>query len=398
MEAELLLHGQWVGELIHHKNDGTRLIVASRWALQYDADGAPVRVLTINNDITNRKEAESRLLLLTERLSLATAVARVGVWDWDLASHTLIWDATMFDIYGLPPVVPMPFGKWSAAICAEDLLEVEATLQRVIHEKGEGTVEYRIILPDGSVRNVTSVQRVVFGERENVIRVIGVNMDVTERKKAEEALRNSEALMAYSAQHDFLTGLPNRMLLNDRIGQAITSAPRQMNKVVVVLFLDLDGFKHINDSLGHRIGDKLLQSIAKRLLVCVRSSDTVSRQGGDEFVVLLSAVDQSEDAVITARRMLRAVAEVHSIDHHDLFVTTSIGVSVYPGGGVDAETLIKNADTAMYHAKESGRQNYRFFKPAMNVRAVDRQSTEQSLRRALDRREFVLHYQPKKLI
>ena len=200
--------------------------------------------------------------------------------------------------------------------------------------------------------------------------------------------------MTYSAQHDFLTGLPNRMLLNDRVRQAIALASRHMKKVAV-LFLDLDGFKHINDSLGHPTGDKLLQSIAKRLVDCVRGSDTVSRQGGDEFVVLLSEVEQSEDAAITARTVLQAVAEAHSIDEHDLHVTTSIGVSVYPDHGLDPETLIKNADTAMYQAKENGRQSYQFFKPAMNVRAVERQSIEESLRRALERQEFVLHYEPK---
>jgi diguanylate cyclase (GGDEF)-like protein len=208
------------------------------------------------------------------------------------------------------------------------------------------------------------------------------------------AARAMVVQMTHSAEHDFLTGLPNRMLLNDRLSQAITLAPRH-NKKVGVLFLDLDGFKHINDSLGHPIGDKLLQSIAKCLVNCVRSSDTVSRQGGDEFVVLLSEMEQSEDAAISALRMLQAVAEPHSIDHHDLHVTTSIGVSVYPDDGKDAETLIKNADTAMYQAKENGRQSYQFFKPAMNVRAVERQSIEENLRRALERQEFLLHYQPK---
>jgi len=199
--------------------------------------------------------------------------------------------------------------------------------------------------------------------------------------------------MAHSAQHDFLTGLPNRMLLNDRVSQAIVLAHRHMKKVAV-LFLDLDGFKHINDSLGHPIGDKLLQSIAKRLVDCGRSSDTVSRQGGDEFVVLLSEVEQSDDAASTARRMLQAIAEPHSIGQHDLHVTASIGLSIYPDDGLDAETLIKNADTAMYQAKENGHQSYQFFKPAMNIRAVERQSIEESLRRALERQEFALHYQP----
>ena len=225
--------------------------------------------------------------------------------------------------------------------------------------------------------------------------------------------------MTRTAEHDFLTGLPNRMLLNDRIGQAIALA-RRNRKSVAVLFLDLDGFKHINDSLGHGVGDKLLQSVAVRLTACVRGSDTVSRQGGDEFVVLLSEVAEPEDAAIAASRivqavtaphsvdhhelhvqvataagrMLQAVAQPYSIDRHDLHVTASIGISVYPDDGLDAETLIKNADTAMYQAKENGRQNYRFFEPVMNVRAVERQSIEEGLRRALQRREFMLHYQP----
>jgi len=200
--------------------------------------------------------------------------------------------------------------------------------------------------------------------------------------------------MTYSAQHDFLTGLPNRMLLNDRVSQAIALATRHMKKVSV-LVLDLDGFKYINDSLGHPIGDKLLQSIAKCLVDCVRDSDTVSRQGGDEFIVLLSEVEESEDPAILARRVLQAVAESHSIDQHDLHVTASIGLSVYPDDGLDAETLIKHADTAMYQAKENGRQGYRFFTPAMNARAVERQSVEESLRTALQCQEFALHYQPK---
>jgi diguanylate cyclase (GGDEF)-like protein/PAS domain S-box-containing protein len=207
------------------------------------------------------------------------------------------------------------------------------------------------------------------------------------------AARKMALQMAHSAQHDFLTGLPNRTLLNDRIDHAIALAQRHIKKVAV-LFLDLDGFKHINDSLGHPIGDKLLQSIAKRLVGCIRGGDTVSRQGGDEFVVLLSEVDQLEDAAIAARRMLQAVAEAHSTDQHDLHVTTSIGVSLYPDHGLDAETLIKNADTAMYQAKENGPHSYQFFKSAMNVRAVERQSIEEGLRRALERREFALHYQP----
>ena len=191
IQAEVLREGQWEGEAIHHKRDGTRVIVASRWALQRDADGVPVRILTINNDITDRKQAVRDLLSLTDRLSLATAVAKVGVWEWDLASGTLTWDRTMFEIYGLPPVVPMPYAKWSAAVCPEDLPAVEAALHRAIDEKGQGSAEYRIIMTDGSVRNVSAVGRVVLDEYANVSRLIGVTIDVTERKEAEQASENS---------------------------------------------------------------------------------------------------------------------------------------------------------------------------------------------------------------
>lgn len=208
------------------------------------------------------------------------------------------------------------------------------------------------------------------------------------------AARAMAKQMILSAQHDFLTGLPNRILLNDRIGQAIALTERHAGKVAL-LFLDLDGFKHINDSLGHPVGDKLLQSVAKRLVDCVRGSDTVSRQGGDEFVILLPELRCLEDALISVRRILKAMAEPHSIDQRDLYITTSIGVSIYPDDGPDAEALIKNADTAMYQAKENGRQGYQFFKPAMNVRAVERQSVEEDLRRALKCHEFKLQYQPK---
>jgi diguanylate cyclase (GGDEF)-like protein/PAS domain S-box-containing protein len=207
------------------------------------------------------------------------------------------------------------------------------------------------------------------------------------------AARAMSVRLSHSAQYDFLTDLPNRMLLNDRLTTAISLAHRHSSHLAV-LFLDLDGFKHINDSLGHPIGDKLLQSVARRLLALVRGSDTVSRQGGDEFVVLLSELEHPQDAAVSAKKILSTLTAPHSIAGHDLHITGSIGVSIYPADGHDAETLIKNADTAMYYAKENGRNDYQFFEPQMNVRAVERQSLESSLRRALERKEFLLHYQP----
>jgi diguanylate cyclase (GGDEF)-like protein/PAS domain S-box-containing protein len=200
--------------------------------------------------------------------------------------------------------------------------------------------------------------------------------------------------MSYLAQHDSLTDLPNRTLLNDRLDRAIVLAERHRQRLAV-LFLDVDRFKHINDSVGHVIGDRLLQSLAERLQTCVRNSDTVSRQGGDEFVILLSEVTHAADAAVSAEKLLLALSEPHRIDQHDLEVTVSIGIATYPDDGTDAETLLKRADFAMYHAKESGRNKYQFFEPKMNVRAIERQSLENELRHALERREFAMHYQPK---
>jgi len=208
------------------------------------------------------------------------------------------------------------------------------------------------------------------------------------------ASRAMSLKMTYSAQHDSVTNLPNRLLLNDRITQAIAMARRQ-DRPAAIIFLDLDRFKYINDSLGHAIGDKLLQSISSRLLANVRASDTVSRQGGDEFVILLSEITHPQDAAICAIKMLHSVSTPHSIEGRDLHIDASIGISVYPGDGEDAETLIKNADTAMYNAKEQGRNNFQFFKAHMNLKAVERQSLEASLRGAVQRNEFLLHYQPK---
>lgn len=199
--------------------------------------------------------------------------------------------------------------------------------------------------------------------------------------------------MAHLAQHDSLTDLPNRVLLNDRLTQALALAHRKEQRLAL-LFLDLDRFKSINDSLGHAIGDRLLQSVAERLLTCVRSSDTVSRQGGDEFIILLPEVTRPADAAVTAEKILLALSTPHRIDRQDLHLAASIGIVTYPNDGTEAKTLLKHADLAMYRAKDSGRNTYRFFEPDMNGYTADRQSLESGLHRAIERHEFVLHYQP----
>jgi diguanylate cyclase (GGDEF)-like protein/PAS domain S-box-containing protein len=199
--------------------------------------------------------------------------------------------------------------------------------------------------------------------------------------------------MAHLAEHDSLTDLPNRLLLTDRLDQAMALAHRHHQKMAV-LYLDVDRFKHVNDSLGHAVGDQLLQSVAHRLRGCVRTSDTVSRQGGDEFVVLLSEVRHAQDATTCAEKILEALGEPHHVGPHDIHVTASIGIVVYPDDGTAANTLLKNADFAMYQAKDRGRNNYQFFEAELNSSACERQSLEAGLRHAIRNHDFELLYQP----
>jgi diguanylate cyclase (GGDEF)-like protein/PAS domain S-box-containing protein len=244
-----------------------------------------------------------------------------------------------------------------------------------------------LVRRDGSEAAIEDSAAPIHDRRGHVTGAVMVFHDVS-------AARAVSTRMSYLAQHDSLTDLPNRILLKDRLMQSMSLAQRHRQKLAV-LYLDVDRFKHINDSLGHGIGDRLLQSVAQRLLTCVRSSDTVSRHGGDEFVILLADAVHAQDAIVSVEKILRALAAPHLIEQHDLSITASIGIAVYPDDGTDGETLMKHADFAMLHAKDSGRNNFQFFKPEMNIRALERQSLEFSLRHALAQEQFVLHYQPK---
>jgi diguanylate cyclase (GGDEF)-like protein/PAS domain S-box-containing protein len=244
--------------------------------------------------------------------------------------------------------------------------------------------EFKIVRKDGEERWVDfSAGAIEIGGRAAAL---GTAFDITERKRAEEQIKN----LAY---HDALTGLPNRLLFNDRLTVAVAQAHRTAQRLAV-LFLDLDRFKIINDSLGHTLGDRLLQGVAERLQSCVREGDTVARLGGDEFTLLLPGIMRAIDAAKVAEKILDVLKQPYTVEGSELFVTASIGISLYPEDGVDAESLVKNADTAMYRAKEQGRDNYQLYTPAMNARAVERLALENSLRQALARKELLLHYQP----
>jgi diguanylate cyclase (GGDEF)-like protein/PAS domain S-box-containing protein len=215
---------------------------------------------------------------------------------------------------------------------------------------------------------------------------MGILSDITERKKSEEHTR-------HLAEHDFLTDLPNRVLLLDRLNLALASA-RRRGEQLAILFLDLDRFKLINDTLGHSVGDRLLKEVAGRLVRSVREQDTVSRHGGDEFIIILSNIGSAASAAHVAEAVLRAVEQEFVLDEHVLHISTSIGIAMYPADGTDNDTLLKHADIAMYHAKQSGRDTVQFFSSEMNARVVERAGMENGLRRALAEQQFELVFQP----
>lgn len=258
--------------------------------------------------------------------------------------------------------------------------------------------EYRIVRKDGKIRWVHEVIRNICNESGMPSKVEGAIYDITDRKLAQEKI-------VHMAFHDDLTGLPNRHLLKDRLNQAIKAA-KHYDRFVATLFLDVDNFKRINDTLGHDSGDMLLRSIAERLQDYVRQSDTIARSvneeiestvarlGGDEFTVLLSEINTIQNAAKVAQRIFDIMSHPFMIDNHEVFITTSIGISVYPYDGIDAETLLKNADTAMYYAKEQGKNNFQFYAQHMNIAACKRFEMENRLRKALDNKEFHLYYQP----
>ena len=262
------------------------------------------------------------------------------------------------------------------------------TARAIIENRTVGLAEDCVLIRcDGVELAIETSAAPIHDRQGGVIGAVMVAHDVTIARELSHKL-------ARLALHDSLTDVPNRTLLSDRLDQAMMRAHRGGNSVAV-LYIDLDRFKHINDSLGHTVGDQLLKSVAERLQTCVRSSDTVSRQGGDEFLVLLADVVHPHDAALCAEKIILALDMPHRIAGHDLRITASIGIATYPGDAADAEALLRNADFAMYQAKYTGRNNYQFFRPEMNANAIERQSVETDLRQAVGRQEFMLNYQPK---
>lgn len=341
-----------------------------------------------------------RALLRSEaRLGLAQRIAKIGNWEWQPESGGF---SASYELCRLMGIRPQDFGgtldAYLQAVDIEDRERVHHALTQILTERTPCDIDHRIVLPNGSEFTVNLQAEAIFDDQLKALTIVGTAQDISERKRSEREIHR----LAY---FDSLTGLPNRVLFKDRVTQAIAHARRYQYNLAL-LFLDLDRFKITNDTLGHHIGDLLLKHVADRLMDSVRHSDTIGRTtdtdrnhelarlGGDEFTVLLTNLRDVQDAGKVARRILEALARPFSISGHEVFVTVSIGIAIFPTDGDSVDLLLKSSDTAMYHAKEQGRNNFQYYSNAMNAAANERLMLEAEVRQATEREEFVLYYQP----
>jgi len=327
-------------------------------------------------DISERKLAERSLYLAAQ----VVEHAREAIVVMDRQQKVLSINPAYSEIsgYGADELKGQPFGSGQQAL--------DASMWQVVANHGYWQGEIAAQRKTGerypAWLSLTAI-RDHQGQASNYMAILS---DISERKRSEEQTR-------HLAEHDFLTDLPNRVLLLDRLLLALAAARRKLS-MLAILYLDIDHFKHINDSMGHHVGDLLLKEVARRLVRCVRGVDTVSRHGGDEFVIILAEVGGVDQAAHVAASVLQAVTQVYRMGAYELQVSASIGVAIFPSDGEDIDTLMRNADTAMYHAKQLGRNNFQFVNAAMNAQILERASLEQGLRKAMGKSEFLLEFQP----
>lgn len=334
-----------------------------------------------------------------QRLAKTQELAKLGSWELDLVSNTFHCSPESLRLLGINEGErDITYNDFFQTVVPQERDKTRELIASAIKANKPFSANYRVILPDKTQRHILNRGEIFYDENGMVDEVLAAVQDVTQLKNAEEEIR----LLAF---YDGLTGLANRMLFMERLHHEISVSKRH-GRFFALLFLDLDQFKRINDSFGHHIGDLLLKNVSGTLKKSTRNTDTsvgpesreseslIARLGGDEFILLLSDINEPEDAATVARRILKEIPISHDLDGHTISVTTSIGISVFPTDGEDAEVLMKYADSAMYHAKETGRNNYQFFKKSLNAKVLARFSIEQDLKHAITRDEFVLYYQP----
>jgi diguanylate cyclase (GGDEF)-like protein/PAS domain S-box-containing protein len=333
------------------------------------------------------------------RLAKAQQIANMGNWDWDISKNTIDWSDEVYRIFQVNPItVKFDRKTFFELVHPDDREELITSFKVALDKQQPSNFEYRILLGDGSVRYLHHQSEITLSPDNVAIKLSGTIQDISERKLAEEKIRRF-------AYYDSLTGLLNRLSFLERLESAL-SFSKSNNRIMAILFLDLDDFKRVNDTLGHDRGDLLLKTVAQRLLEGTEANNAitgyeadgmqanVARLGGDEFTVLLTEITQIEDAGQNAQRILKLLSEPVFLDGHKVFATPSIGIAVYPYDGQDVSSLLKNADTAMYHAKKSGKGNYQFYAKSMSAHGFMRLSLESDLRTALENDELLLDYQP----
>jgi diguanylate cyclase (GGDEF)-like protein/PAS domain S-box-containing protein len=364
---------------IHRRKDGSTFPVEARLALIHSPQG-DYFVATVR-DVSVQRAAEQNMRLYTRVFEASGEAILVT----DAANRILTVNRAFCDVTGYEPAEVVgrdPKMLASGRHDAEFYRRMWESLKNSGHWRGELWNRRK----NGEVYPELAHISAVRDAQGLATHYIAVFSDISERKAAESRI-------SFLAQHDMLTRLPNRSLMHDRLSQAIANAQRSREHVAL-LFADLDRFKNINDSLGHQVGDLLLQAVAERLLHCVRRGDTVSRVGGDEFILILPGIREASAAAQVARKALQSLSRPYLIEGHEISITPSIGISVYPDDGADIDTLVRNADAAMYEAKQRGRGQFQFFTADMNARAMERIQLEAALRRVLEGERFTLHFQP----
>ena len=368
-------------EKIFMRKDGSQCPVSIKAILLRDASGAPCGFWGIGRDISARKKAEAALKLAGK----VYAASHEGIIVTDPERLILTANPAYSEITGYPPSETVGHKPRFLLSGQYDEAFYEELLLTVTHDGfWQGEILGR--RKNGELYPVWVTVTAAF-EAGQLVNYIITFSDITERKQTEDHIR-------HLAEHDFLTDLPNRVLLLDRLSQTLAQSRRSGNRFAL-LFIDLDRFKHINDTLGHHIGDLLLQEVAQRLKQTLRDSDTVSRQGGDEFVILLPDASNGDELNHLATRLIQALTQPCRLETHEFNVTASIGIAVYPDDGDDIDTLVRNADTAMYHAKQHGRNRFQFFNESMNARISQRLLLESRLRKAMQQGQLQLYFQPK---